>query len=77
VLNTRTSEKNGEAAEPGGSDVTAGMVTVSAEREGGGARRSASTAAAGKNRSEQANVFFFILITGPESTGRRQRGRRL
>jgi hypothetical protein len=30
VLNTRTSEKNGEAAVPTGSDVTAGIVNVSA-----------------------------------------------
>jgi hypothetical protein len=45
VLNTRTSEKNGDAADPTGNDVTAGIVNVSPKRESGGARRSASAAA--------------------------------
>src|SRR5688572_20888082 len=35
VLNTRTSEKNGLAADPTGNDVTAGNVTVSAKRRAG------------------------------------------
>jgi len=45
VLNTRTSEKKGDAAVPTGSDVTAGIVNVSAKRESDGARRRASAAA--------------------------------
>jgi hypothetical protein len=35
----RTSEKNGAAADPGGSDATAGSVTVSAWRMAGRRRR--------------------------------------
>jgi hypothetical protein len=34
VLKTRTSEKKGAAADPGGSEATAGSVTVSAKRAG-------------------------------------------
>jgi hypothetical protein len=41
VLKMRKSEKNGATAEPGGSDATAGIVRVSATREGTIARKSA------------------------------------
>jgi hypothetical protein len=38
-LNTRTSEKNGDAAAPGGRDVTAGSVTVSPDTKAGRSTR--------------------------------------
>ncbi|MDQ5857902.1 MAG: hypothetical protein M3542_06450, partial [Acidobacteriota bacterium] len=60
VLNTRTSEKNGLAADPTGNDVTAGNVTVSAKSDG--ARRSTS-AAAGKIRRNGLEVVFIIVTT--------------
>jgi hypothetical protein len=42
VLNTRTSEKNGLAADPTGSDVTAGNVTVSARRATGSRKKASA-----------------------------------
>jgi hypothetical protein len=61
VLNTRTSEKNGLAAAPGGSEVAAGSVKVS--EKSGGARRRAS-AAAGKSRKRDFGLVVFIVISG-------------
>src|SRR6185503_4025585 len=61
----RTSEKNGAAAEPGGSDATAGRVTVSAERGGRIARRRTARAidlpTASIRRRRTAAVYAFPL----------------
>jgi hypothetical protein len=67
VLNTRTSEKNGLAADPTGNDVTAGNVTVSARSDG--ARRSTS-AATGRIRSDRVEdeMLFFIVLTARKFT---------
>jgi tyrosyl-tRNA synthetase len=65
VLNTRTSEKNGLAADPTGNDVTAGNVTVSAKS--GGARRSTS-AVAGMIRRSRLEFVFIMVTTRRKST---------
>jgi hypothetical protein len=46
VLKTRTSEKKGAAAEPGGRDAAAGNVKVSAETDDESAKRTAARAGA-------------------------------
>ena len=53
VLKTRTSEKNGDAADPTGSDVTAGIVRVSA--------RSTPDANIAERKIERTGVFMGSL----------------
>ena len=70
VLNTRTSEKNGLAAAPTGSDVTAGRVRVS-ERSGGARRR--ASAAAGMSRRRVAEWDLFIVVSAGSVWPRKRR----
>jgi hypothetical protein len=63
VLNTRTSEKNGLAAAPGGNEVTAGSVNVS-ERSGGARRR--ASAAAWKSRRVRLGFVLVMVISEAE-----------
>jgi hypothetical protein len=60
VLNTRTSEKNGLAADPAGSDATAGIVNVSAMRERGK-----------RTKGPQTELTRRIVIVGRPAGGRR------
>jgi hypothetical protein len=62
VLNTRTSEKNGLAADPTGNDVTAGNVTVSAKRAKGRRKNAAGKARSSLRESRSTRTLRMVPV---------------